>query len=216
MPATDRPEPRWTRQSPDERREAIIRVAQAHFARLSYETVSMADIAAEVGVNRGLIHHYIGTKRDLYLQVLRESLQVPRLPPLLAVTDAANFRDVLTVEIEKWLVELDENRDTFVPVFLMWQSPGNDLDVAQLVQELREKSIDDALRVVFEDPREAPAPMRGAVSTIGGLASTALLEWLQVGRLTRDQVRELLVRSSLFLAENLVQVIAAEPVKLPG
>ncbi|MEK8174289.1 helix-turn-helix domain-containing protein [Streptomyces sp. M19] len=71
---------------PDARRAEILAVARRRFGAHSYASVSTSDIAAEAGVARGLINHYFGGKRQLYLEVVRQMMVIPasvseRLPP---------------------------------------------------------------------------------------------------------------------------------------
>ncbi|WP_026932404.1 TetR family transcriptional regulator [Glycomyces tenuis] len=51
---------------PDTRTE-ILAAARAMFADEGYESVSMRRIAAQAGVDPSLIHHYFGSKDDLFL-----------------------------------------------------------------------------------------------------------------------------------------------------
>lgn len=74
----------------DERREAILAVARESFSRRPYGEVSVADIAAAAGVSPPLIVFYYGSKRALYVEVIRavvtaiiEGLQTIPAPPSL-------------------------------------------------------------------------------------------------------------------------------------
>jgi AcrR family transcriptional regulator len=58
-----------TRLTPDARREQLLDVGAGHFAAQAYEDVRIADIAAEVGVSRGLVYRYFPTKRDLFASI---------------------------------------------------------------------------------------------------------------------------------------------------
>ena len=69
--------PRWRRLEPDERRAQILACARRLFGERHYEAVSTTELARESGVARGLINHYFGTKRELYLEVVRELMFVP-------------------------------------------------------------------------------------------------------------------------------------------
>jgi AcrR family transcriptional regulator len=69
--------PRWRRLEPDERREQILEHAVKLFSERPYAEVSTTDIARVTGVARGLINHYFGSKRGLYLEVVRRMLSVP-------------------------------------------------------------------------------------------------------------------------------------------
>src|SRR3954468_13220523 len=72
------------RLAPAERRRQIIDAARELYADRPYDQVSTAELAAAAGVARGLINHYFGDKRELFLEVMRESILMPEaaLPAL--------------------------------------------------------------------------------------------------------------------------------------
>ncbi len=74
------PGPRWQRLEHDERRAQILACARRLFSERSYAAVSTSEIASEAGVARGLLHHYFGTKRELYLEVVRTLVRMPSNP----------------------------------------------------------------------------------------------------------------------------------------
>jgi AcrR family transcriptional regulator len=55
--------------NPDTRAE-ILAAARRLFAEEGYESISMRRIAAEAGVDPSLIHHYFGSKDDLFLAAI--------------------------------------------------------------------------------------------------------------------------------------------------
>ena len=63
---------RRRRLEPDARREQILSVAVRLFGERGYAAVSTGDVAAGAGVARGLVNHYFGTKKELYLEVVRD------------------------------------------------------------------------------------------------------------------------------------------------
>ena len=69
--------PRRVRMDPDERRDQILRVAARLFSTRPYSDVSISDIAGEAGIARGLLHHYFGSKRELYLDLVRIAARAP-------------------------------------------------------------------------------------------------------------------------------------------
>ena len=71
--------PRWRRLEPDARREQILDCAVRLFGERPYSAVSTTEIAREAGVARGLLNHYFGTKRELYLDVVRRMVIMPDL-----------------------------------------------------------------------------------------------------------------------------------------
>lgn len=77
IPASSAAAPRWRRLEPDERRHQILASAVRHFGERPYPDVSVAEVARDAGVARGLVNHYFGNKRDLYLAVVRAMMFVP-------------------------------------------------------------------------------------------------------------------------------------------
>jgi AcrR family transcriptional regulator len=202
--------PRWSRLGPEQRRLDILEVARRHFAMQHYEAVSTTEIAREAGVNRGLIHHYFGTKRDLYLEVLKTSFHVPQIPPLGALVSSPDMEATLEREIDTWLGEADRNRATYL-ASRRGAGFGSDPEVEAIMQAAREQAADVALGVIFEDPSTAPPPVRAAILALGGLLETAVYEWLEQQRLSRDQVRVLVLTTALSLMRNLSEILAAAP-----
>src|SRR5205807_8880700 len=74
------PAPRWQRLEHDERRQQILDCARRLFSERNYASVSTSEIARQAGVARGLLHHYFGTKRELYLEVVRDLMRMPSNP----------------------------------------------------------------------------------------------------------------------------------------
>lgn len=65
-----------TRLTPDTRRAEILEVARRAFAGNDDASVSQAEIAEPAGVIAGLVNHYFGVKRELYLAVLEDAAAV--------------------------------------------------------------------------------------------------------------------------------------------
>src|SRR4051812_45718700 len=62
--------PKYSRLAPAQRREQILDAANALFAERSYDEVSVEDIARAAGVARGLVHHYFGGRKEVYIALL--------------------------------------------------------------------------------------------------------------------------------------------------
>ncbi|MFE6360346.1 TetR/AcrR family transcriptional regulator [Streptomyces sp. NPDC057806] len=52
------------------REQQVLAAATAEFGRHGYEATTIAAVAARVGVTKPLLHHYFGSKQDLYLACL--------------------------------------------------------------------------------------------------------------------------------------------------
>ena len=68
-----------TRQTADERRDAIIVAALHEFAQGGYSGTSTESIARAVGVSQPYLFQLFGTKRQLFLAVVRHGFQRTRL-----------------------------------------------------------------------------------------------------------------------------------------
>jgi AcrR family transcriptional regulator len=71
--------------------EALIAAARRLFAERGPAAVSLREVAAEAGVNHGLIHHYIGSRDDLLHAVFAGATETARSE----VADAADPVDAL-------------------------------------------------------------------------------------------------------------------------
>ena len=118
--------------------ERIVRVATELFAEHGYDGVSTRQLAAATGLSVATVHHHIGSKRELYLEVYRgllmtaesfvqnamervseASVQDPEMPHDLSVELVNSFVDVVAEDpirarlfMRHWLDGADEFRGT--------------------------------------------------------------------------------------------------------
>src|SRR5580704_7527216 len=132
------PAPRWQRLDHDERRRQILACARRLFSERSYDAVSTTDIANEAGVARGLLHHYFGTKRDLYLEVVRELMRMPSNPvPLEA--PGRGLERVIDESVDRWLTMLERNRGTWLAANAARGLGARDPELEAILEEAREQ-----------------------------------------------------------------------------
>ena len=74
-------------------RQQILDSAESLFAEVGFDSVSMKEIAAPVGVNPAMIHYYFGSKRKLLEEVLESALE-----PLAAAISSLRQRDDPNIE----------------------------------------------------------------------------------------------------------------------
>ncbi|RIJ70852.1 TetR/AcrR family transcriptional regulator [Nakamurella silvestris] len=58
-------------------REAILTAARALFAQKGFRATSIRSVAAEAGVDPALVHHYFGTKEQLFLAGVQVAVDIP-------------------------------------------------------------------------------------------------------------------------------------------
>lgn len=198
-------QPRWRRLEPDARREQIFTCAARLFGERPYAEVSTSDIAAAAGVARGLINHYFGTKRELYLAVLRRAMTIPTTA-LDIVTDGP-LEEKARVAVDLFLTLVTKQGKTWL-VATAPEGLGSDPEVEAILVEAERRSaarVLDALGVKV-DAATAEA-CNALIRAYGGMVKAAGREWLLRGELDRDQVHTLLSRSLVTLIEDVFPAV---------
>src|SRR5947209_12145313 len=132
--------PRRQRLDHDQRRRQILDCARRLFSERNYASVSTSEIAREAGVARGLLHHYFGTKRDLYLEVVKTMMRMPSNPLPLQAPGRA-LETVIGESVDRWLEMLERNRGTWLAA-IGGQGLGRDPEVEAILEQAREQAAD--------------------------------------------------------------------------
>jgi AcrR family transcriptional regulator len=190
------PAPRWQRLDHDERRRQILDCARRLFSERNYDAVSTSEIAQQAGVARGLLHHYFGTKRDLYLEVVGTLVRMPSNPvPLQA--PGRGIETVISEGVTRWMTMLERNRGTWLAA-IGPRGLGRDLEVEAIMDAAREQAADRLIEALQTyEAASAPSELRALVRAYSGFAEAVSLEWLQRGRLTGEQTHAALVQGFL-------------------
>jgi AcrR family transcriptional regulator len=115
-------------------RAAILEAARGQFAAAGFSGTTIRAVAAEAGVDAALVHHYFGTKDDLFVA----ALELPVDP-----------RVVLAPAIEQGP---DGAGERMLRVFLsVWDDPTHRLPLLGLVRRLLEPSGRQLVRDGFLD-----------------------------------------------------------------
>ena len=199
-------EPRWRRMEPDARRREILACAVRQFGVRPYSEVSTGDIAADAGVARGLVNHYFGTKKELYLEVVRVLVTIPEaafdnLPQgtLEQRVDAgvAWFLDVVSRHATSWLAAMTA------------AGGGHDPDVDAVLAAADERTADTLLELVgLASVSQGREELRAMFRAYGGMAKAAAREWLERGSMNRIQVHLMLTTSLVTLVDAVFPLIA--------
>ena len=190
--------PRFTRLESDERHAQILTCARRLFSERHYGAVSLAEVATEAGVTRGLLHHYFGTKRDLYLAVVRSMVSAP--PELLADLPVGDRDTVLAHAVDLFLDAVRANRETWLATHGA-QGFGRDAEVEAVLEQAREAT---AARVIELVGARSSVHMRAAIRAYAGFAEAASVDWLERRRLSRAQVHALLLGTLTALVDDVV------------
>jgi AcrR family transcriptional regulator len=196
---------RRTRLVPEARRRQILDSARGLFEQRGYGAVSMGDVAVAAEVTRGLVHHYFGSKRDLYLDVVREVLS--ESPTFAPAEPTDSVEDMVRRNAHALLDYLAANRGMLLAI-----APSGDLgrdpDVAALADAARESAVD---QVIVNHLGSLPGPpeARLVIRAFMGLVESASREWLFHERATRPQVETLVAESILALMRDALPAVVA-------
>src|SRR5262245_15347263 len=107
--------PAFSRLDPGQRRDQILDAANALFAERAYDEVSVEDIANSASVTRGLVWHYFGGSKEVYIALL-ERLAAQREEQLPAPT-GRSARARVADTVSRWLDWTDANRTIYLATF---------------------------------------------------------------------------------------------------
>ena len=189
---------------PARRREQILSAAVRRFRREGYSEVSMDDVASDAGVARGLLHHYFGSKRDLYLAVVEREVRVPANVPIVPAGTSGDLESVLARCVDWWL-DLVEQAGGLWPGSA---GPGGFVedDVAAVLTDKRDALVERMIDEVPFPPADRVL-LRSVLRGFSALARVATDEWIE-GHLTREQAAALLRTSLRDLVEQPVPALA--------
>lgn len=183
----------------DERRDSIVAAASHLFAQRPYAQVSTVEIARAAGVARGLLNHYFGDKRGLYLEVVRRSVLLPELEQLSPDRAPGPLPTRIDAAVHWFLDSVDAQATTHFAVAGS-EAVADDPEVAAIVDEGTDLAARHVLRLIGLDPTDELAMAH--VRCYAGLVRATLREWSVRGTLTRPQAHSLLRDVLLVLTEG--------------
>jgi len=191
-----------TRLDPDLRREQILDAAADVFRSDEYSAVSLDTVAAKAGVTRGLLHHYFGSKRGVYLAVVERAVRIPASARLVPEGTSGDLDAVLGVCVESWMRMIEAAGGLWSAAAGASGFAAGDVDA--LLTAARDELVDRMIdELPFPDSLDAEL-LRSALRAYAALARVATDEWLVRGTLTRGQTAALLHSSLLALVERVV------------
>ncbi len=191
-----------TRLDPDERREQILVVATEVFREQEYSAVSLEALANRAGVTRGLLHHYFGSKRSLYLEVVDQAVRIPESVDIIPPGVAGDLEEVVTACVANWMRMIKT-------VGGLWSGVASsggfaETDIDAVLVSARDQLVD---RMVEEFPFPESLDRKFLRSTLrcyAAFARVATDEWLVRKTLDRAQTEALLRETLLTLITSVV------------
>lgn len=189
-------------------REArILAAATRLFRQRPYEDVSLDAVADAADVARGLINHYYGTKRGLYLEVVRQVTRVESFP-VPDYVQGATPRARLLESLDTWLDLIERDREVWQMSLRAATSMG-DGEIAAIIEDAREETARRLVAVIGLGPVEELSPETFAtVRAWEGFGEAVIAQWLQYERITREQAHDLIVDTIMPGVERLTADVA--------
>jgi AcrR family transcriptional regulator len=139
-------------------REAILTAAREAFADRGYDQASIRLIASGAGVDPALVHHYFGTKEQLFLASIKSPVNPAEFVPLIVAGGPAELPERL---VRTFLSIWDHPVTGAAAVALVRTGMQHDWSARMLREFLTTQILRRVLSQVELDPAEAP--LRGAL-----------------------------------------------------
>jgi len=194
----------FQRLDPATRRDQILDAANALFAERGYEEVTIGDVAQNAGVARGLVHHYFGGRKEVYVALV-ERLTAGReegLQPSVGRSARARVEN----SVSRWLDWTEANRTMYLGTI----APGEDIadpDVRRVVGELVHRAVAQVAALHADIAEDSPR-LRHALECWTGLNRAATRRWLR-GEATREATHELLAST----LEHVLRTFGSPPTR---
>ena len=168
-------------------RERIIAAAVDDFGEQGYDGATIRSIAARAGVDSALVHHYFGTKADLFA----EAVGIPLRPDIDVPGILAGPRDEVGERLVRYVLEAFEQPDIRRRgVMLMRTAIGSRLTTPLLAGFLSRELIGRIAKQLGVDDAELRATL--VASQIAGLLLTRYV--LKIAPIAAASVDELVAR----------------------
>ena len=184
--------PKRTRLHPDARREKVLAAATRLFEGHPYDRLSTQRLAAGCGISEGLIYHYFGSKRGLYVACLERSID-----EFLASIEDPGAGFPLDQRVRRALDSYLDFVETHPRGYTAVLHGGIGLDPE--VHVLTERAREGFCRMILRGLElENPTP-HFLVALWGwmGFVESACTRWLETQEIERAELRELLVETTL-------------------
>lgn len=187
--AVVRPRARGTERSAARRAE-LIAIGRRLFADTSYDALSMDDIARQAHVAKGLIYYYFQSKRGYYLAIIKDSVAD-------LVTYAASGVELPSVErvhrtIDSYLRYAEHNQAAYRTI--VSGGVGFDTEVHAIRDGVREAIVATIAEGAYGRTDIGPLARMGLLSWVCSVEG-ATLDWTDHPQLSRETMRELLVKT---------------------
>jgi AcrR family transcriptional regulator len=179
-----------------DREEQVLRVAREQFARRGFATVTMEDIALEVGVTKPLLYAYFGNKDRLYEACMSPAGDALIAAILEAVDRARTPHEALRVGAHAFFDFVDRDRDAWRVLFD--ETVPSSGAVAGAVSGYRDRLLDLIARAMIalmppEKRNGTRVPIEATATMVMAAAEALARWWLRTNAMPARQAADLLI-----------------------
>jgi AcrR family transcriptional regulator len=146
-------------------REAILTAARDAFAERGFDGASIRAIAAAAGVDPALVHHYFGSKDQLFLAAIEAPINPAEMLERVAAGDRADVGDRLV----RTLLSVWDSPAGAAAIALIRSAVANDAMAKLVRQFIVDRLVRSALIRMGVDKTEAPLRATLVASQMAGL-----------------------------------------------
>jgi AcrR family transcriptional regulator len=147
-------------------RDAILTAAREAFAERGFDRASIRSIATSAGVDPALVHHYFGTKDQLFL----ESMNMPIDPREMLPQVLAGGREQVGERLVRTFLNVWDSPAGAAGAALLRSGVSNEWSARLLRELLTTQILRRVLAGLDLDPAEAPLRVSLVASQIAGIA----------------------------------------------
>jgi AcrR family transcriptional regulator len=134
-------------------REAILDAARRAFAERGYQQATIREVAGMAGVDPALVHHYFGTKQNLFVA----AVEIPVNPIEAFITLVSEDRETLGERLLTLFLSVWDRADNRSPVLALIRSAVSEERAAAM---LREFITEEILGRIARELGTPDAPLR--------------------------------------------------------
>ncbi|MEI5098533.1 TetR family transcriptional regulator [Streptomyces sp. PmtG] len=186
-------------------REVILDAAREQFSENGYEKTSVRSIAKAAGVDSALVHHYFGTKEQVFAAAV-EVLFAPALRAPAAVEDGPP--DGVGERLTRFILGIWENPETRAPLLAIVRSAVNNETAAAVFRRLVSSQILARIARTLGLP---DAELRAELAAAQLVGVLMLRYVIQIEPLASADVEELVARLAPVVQGHLTGFPATAP-----
>jgi AcrR family transcriptional regulator len=184
-----------TRLATDARREQLLRAGVELLRVRTPDEISIDDVARRAGISRGLLYHYFEDKDAFVVAVLERASE--ELRQALRGDPGLSGRERIEAAIDAFIAYAEAHAAGFRAVLTGGVANRN---VAALIERTRERDLDAfvaGVAAMKPDPETARDSriLRAALHAHMHFMEGAIVRWLARREITREQLRELILRA---------------------